>query len=229
MAGVLAATARMWVPELNVVMVIVTAIAVLLPGFAISQGLIELVGKHVTSGLANLMSGIVYLVKQIAGAWLGVGMMSMLLSVPAATAGTPIDARWLWLFMPLLIIALCLCFQTSRRDFFAACVGCAVAYGGVLLGSAITGSNLGNLIGTIIAVMFANLWARKTGRPTSIVLLPAIILLVSGSIGFRGLASMATGQTALGEQQFLQMFIVALTIAAGILVGNTLSRPRVTL
>jgi len=77
--------------------------------------------------------------------------------------------------------------------------------------------------------MFANLWARKTGRPTSIVLLPAIILLVSGSIGFRGLASMATGQMALGEQQFLQMFIVALTIAAGILVGNTISRPKVTL
>ena len=228
-AGVLASAARMWVPELNVVMVIVTAIAVLLPGFTISVGLIELVGKHVTSGLANLMSGIVYLVKQIAGAWLGVGMMSMLLSVPAATAGTPIDAQWLWLFMPLLIIALCLCFQTSRRDFLAACVGCAVAYGGVLLGSAITGSNLGNLIGTIIAVMFANLWARKTGRPTSIVLLPAIILLVSGSIGFRGLASMATGQMALGEQQFLQMFIVALTIAAGILVGNTISRPKVTL
>ena len=201
----------------------------LLPGFTISLGLIELVGKHVMSGLANLMSGIVYRVKQIAGAWLGVGMMSMLLSVPAATAGTPIDAQWLWLFMPLLIIALCLCFQTSRRDFLAACVGVAVAYGGVLLGSAITGSNLGNLIGTIIAVMFANLWARNTGRPTSIVLLPAIILLVSGSIGFRGLASMATGQTALGEQQFLQMFIVALTIAAGILVGNTISRPKVTL
>ncbi len=57
-AGVLAATARMWVPELNVVMVIVAAVAVLLPGYTISQGLIELVGKHVTSGSANLMSGI---------------------------------------------------------------------------------------------------------------------------------------------------------------------------
>ena len=99
-AGVLAATARIWVPELNVVMVIVAAIAVLQPGYTISQGLIELVGKHVTSGWANLMSGIVCLVKQISGAWLGVGIMSMLLSAPAATAGTPIDAQWLWLFMP---------------------------------------------------------------------------------------------------------------------------------
>ncbi|MGB5705567.1 MAG: threonine/serine exporter family protein, partial [Arenicellales bacterium] len=162
-------------------------------------------------------------------AWLGVGMMSMLFSVPAATAGTPIDAQWLWLFMPPLILGLCVIFQTPRRDFLAACFGCAIAYGGILLGSVIAGGNLGNLIGTIIAVVFANLWAGKTGRPTSIVLLPAIILLVSGSIGFRGLASMAAGQTAIGEQQFLQMFVVALTIAAGLLVGNTISRPKNTL
>lgn len=91
------------------------------------------------------------------------------------------------------------------------------------------GANLGNLFGTILAVVFANLWAAKTRRPTSIVLLPAIVLLVSGSIGFRGLAAMATGNVATGEQQFIQMFIVALTIAAGLLVGNTIVRPRGTL
>ena len=78
-------------------------------------------------------------------------------------------------------------------------------------------------------MVFANLWARKTRRPTSIVLLPAIVLLVSGSIGFRGLAAISAGQVATGEQQFLQMFVVALTIAAGLLVGNTIVRPKATL
>ncbi|MGB5527992.1 MAG: hypothetical protein WBN79_14090, partial [Gemmatimonadota bacterium] len=58
---------------------------------------------------------------------------------------------------------------------------------------------------------------------------PSIILLVSGSIGFRGLAAMAAGQTAMGEQQLLQMFVVALTIAAGLLVGNTILRPTASL
>jgi hypothetical protein len=40
---------------------------------------------------------------------------------------------------------------------------------------------------------------------------------------------MATGNVATGEQQFIQMFVVALTIAAGLLVGNTIVRPRGTL
>ena len=131
--------------------------------------------------------------------------------------------------MPLLIVGLCVVFQTAPRDFFWAIFGCTIAYGGILLGSAIAGGNLGNLFGTIIAVVFANLWARNTGRPTSIVLLPAIVLLVSGSIGFRGLAAVAAGQVAAGEQQFAQMFVVALTIGAGLLVGNTIIPPKATL
>jgi len=225
----LATTARLWFPELNVVMVVVAAIAVLLPGYSISLGLIELVSQHVVSGTANLMSGLVYLAKQFIGAWLGAGLASILLPVHAAPAGTPAGQQWLWLFMPLIIFSLCIIFQTLRRDLLPAAFGCAVAYGGTLLGSALVGGNLGNLLGTIVAVVFANLWARKTRRPTSIVLVPAIVLLVSGSIGFRGMAALAAGQTAVGGQQFLQMFVVALTIAAGLLIGNTITKPEATL
>ncbi len=231
-AFVVAATAaatKIWVPELNLVLVTLAAIVVLIPGYSISLGIIEIVSRHVVSGSANLTSGLVYLAKQFAGAWLGVGLAGAFFAIPTAAAGAPVDARWLWLFMPLLIGGLCVVFQTSRRDLFAASLGCVIAYGGILLGSAMVGGNLGNLIGTVVAVVFANLWAAKTRRPTSIVLLPAIILLVSGSIGFRGLAAIAAGQSAVGQQEFLQMFVVALTIAAGLLVGNTIVRPKATL
>jgi hypothetical protein len=40
---------------------------------------------------------------------------------------------------------------------------------------------------------------------------------------------MAAGQVATGEQQFVQMFVVALTMAAGLLVGNTIVKPKATL
>ncbi|MCB9105492.1 MAG: threonine/serine exporter family protein [Anaerolineales bacterium] len=225
----LVTVAKIWIPELNIVFITLAAVAVLLPGYSISLGIIELVTQQVISGTMNLMSGFVYLVKQIAGAWLGVGLVSIFFTIPTTSAGTTVNRTWLWLFMPLLIIGLCVIFQTARRDFLWACVACAIAYGGIVLGSFIVNANLGNFLGTILAVVFANLWARQTKRPISIVLLPAIILLVSGSIGFRGLAAIAEGKTDVGVQQFSQMFIVALTIAAGLLVGNTVVRPKVTL
>jgi uncharacterized membrane protein YjjP (DUF1212 family) len=227
-AGVLAASAKVALPEINGLLVTLSAILVLIPGYSITVGVVELVGRRVVSGTANLMNGLVYLVKQFAGAWLGVGIVRLFWSIQTAQ-GSPLASEWLWLFMPLLIIGLCVVFQTAPRDFFWAVFGCAIAYGAILLGDAIAGGNLGNLFGTIVAVVFANLWARETGRPTSIVLLPAIVLLVSGSIGFRGLAAVASGQVTTGEHQVIQMFVVALTIAAGLLVGNTIVRPKITL
>jgi uncharacterized membrane protein YjjP (DUF1212 family) len=229
MAGALATVTKIFLPELNIVLVTLAAILILIPGYSISVGIIELISAHVLSGIENLMNGLVYLVKQFAGAWLGVGLVKLCYPVPAMAAGSPVSSGLLWVTMPLMIAGLCIVFQTGPKDFIWACLSCLIAYGGVLFGSAVTGANLGNLTGTIATVVFANLWAAQTGRPTSTVLLPAIVLLVSGSIGFRGLAAMASGQIGTGEHQFVQMFLVALTIGAGLLVGNTIVRPKITL
>jgi len=201
-------------------------VAIILPGYTISLGAGELVAQHIVSGTANLMNGLVCLVKQIAGGWLGVVTTSFVVSGTATGTTTPVDPVWVQLLFPLLLVGLCLAFQVSRRDLPWAVLVSGIAYLGIMAGSSILDANLGNLVGTIIAVVIANLWARQTGRPTSIVLIPAIVMLVSGSIGFRGLASMAGGDLLLGAQQFLQMFVVAMTIVAGIVVGYTIVRPE---
>jgi uncharacterized membrane protein YjjP (DUF1212 family) len=227
--GALAATTKVVVPELNLVLVTVSAVAVLLPGYTISLGIVELVNHYTVSGVANLIDGLVYLLKQFLGAWLGVVVIGSIVTVPAAPGGTSVDPAWLWLFMPLVFVALAVIFQTTRRDFGWVVIGCAIAYAGMVLGSSLANDNLGTVLGTTLVVIYANLWARWTNRPETIALLPAIIVLVSGSIGFRGLAAIAEGQTAVGTQQFLQMFVVAVAIAAGLLIANTIIRPRVSL
>ena len=99
----------------------------------------------------------------------------------------------------------------------------------MLSSSQLVSADLGILFGATVASMFANLWARATKRPTSIVLIPALTILVSGSIGFRGLLTTATQQTDEGMQMFMQMFIVALAIAAGLLIANIIVRPKISL
>jgi uncharacterized membrane protein YjjB (DUF3815 family) len=214
------------VPDLNLVLVILSAVAIILPGFSISLGAGELVAQHVLSGVSNLINGLITLFKQIAGAVIGVGMARVLVTTVAAEPETPVDQMWLLLLFPLLLVGLGLAFQVSRKDLPWSVLVSGLAFLGVMAGSSLLDSNLGNLLGTIVAVVIANLWARKTGRPSSIVLIPAIVMLVSGTIGFRGLASMAEGELLLGVQQFLQMFIVAITILAGILIGFTIVRPE---
>jgi uncharacterized membrane protein YjjP (DUF1212 family) len=224
--GFLATLVKYWVPDLNLVLVILSAVAIILPGYSISLGAGELVAQHVLSGVSNLMSGLITLVKQIAGAVIGIGIASLLVTTVATEFETPVDQMWLLLLFPLLLVGLGLAFQVSRKDLPWSVLVSGLSFLGVMAGSSLLDSNLGNLLGTIVAIVIANLWARKTGRPSSIVLIPAIVMLVSGTIGFRGLASMAEGELLLGVQQFLQMFIVAITILAGILIGFTIVRPE---
>ena len=91
-----------------------------------------------------------------------------------------------------------------RRDLPWAARVCCIAYLGIMAGRSILDSNVGNLVGIIIAAVVANLRAGHTGRPTSIVLFPAIVMLVSGSIGFRGLAAMAEGSWWSAHSSFLR-------------------------
>jgi uncharacterized membrane protein YjjP (DUF1212 family) len=228
-AALLAVLIRQWIPDLNLVLVILCAVAIILPGYTVSLGAGELVTQHVVSGLANLMRGLVCLVMQIAGAWLGIVAAGLVVPGPAAQVAAPVDHLWVQLLFPVLLVGLCLAFQVSHRDLPWAFLVSGLAYMGIMAGASMMDASFGNLLGTVVAVVFANLWSRQTGRPTSIVLIPAIVMLVSGSIGFRGLASMALGDVQLGLQQFSQMFVVALTIVTGIMIGYTIIRPEPTL
>lgn len=215
---------KYYIPELNTVLVTLCAIIILIPGYSVSTGIAELTNNHVVSGWANLINGLVYLLKQFSGAWLGFALAALLITVPSATT-TSIDSAWLWLFVPVLFLSLPIAFQTSSKDFIWALISCAVAYAGVVYGSMLLSSNLGNLLGAIFAGVFANAWEWKTKRPGSIVLVPALMVLVSGSIGFRGLMASAEGETA-GLSEFLDMFIIAITLTAGFLIANTLVKPK---
>jgi len=224
--GFLAGLTKHWVPDLNLVLVILCGVIMLLPGYAISLGTGELVTKHVKSGLYNLKGGLIALFKQLAGAIIGVRLASVFVTIGVAAPQAPVEPKWIILFFPLLLIGLALAFQVPRRDLLWSVLVSAIAYLGVLGGSSIMNANLGNLLGTILAVIVGNFWSRKTGRPASIVVIPAILLLVGGTIGFRGLATMASGNMVLGLEQFFQMFIVALTIMVGILTGYFIMKPK---
>jgi uncharacterized membrane protein YjjP (DUF1212 family) len=226
--GILSELLHSALPGTQPYLVTLSAIIYLIPGFSVSMGVIELMTKHVVSGLTNLMNGLICLVLLFAGAWVGISLVEALVPVQA-TQGVPVGHGITWLFAMMLASGLCIVFQTPLRDLAWALAGCAIAYAGIVAGGALFANNLGNLLGTAGAILFANIWSDRTNRPASIVMIPAVVFLVSGSIGFRGLVAMSYGNTALGLQQFFHMFVVASTIALGLVVGNTLYRPRISL
>ena len=228
-AGSCAATVKLWLPELNHIIVILAAIVALIPGFIISAGIVEIVENYILAGLARLFGGLVYLIKQFTGAWLGISFISLFGTLELNTILASTSTPTILLYIACLIVGLCFAYQTLLKDCIWVLINCSLAYSIVLSSSQLVSADLGILFGATVASMFANLWARATKRPTSIVLIPALTILVSGSIGFRGLLTAATQQTDQGMQMFMQMFIVALAIAAGLLIANIIVRPKISL
>ena len=231
--GVLVAVARTIQPEINPIVSAVCAVIILVPGYAVSIGILELLTNRVVSGMANLMSGLLYLAKLIAGAWVGYALVTLVVPIPEVTAGQSVGILWLFIALVPMLAALCFAFQTPRRDVLATMVILGVAFVVLFLIEAVVPATAGVFLGTLLSaavgVVLANLWNRRTGRPTSIMMAPLAMLLVSGSIGFRGLAAITAGQTALGVEQFIQMFIVAIAVGFGLLMGNTIVQPKDTL
>lgn len=226
--GMLSALAGNILPGINVYLVTLSAIIYLIPGFSISVGIIELTTRHYLSGLTNLVNGLLSLALLFAGAWLGVALTGLLLPVHGAAAGA-VGPGWIWVFAMILAAGLCIAFQTPPSDLFWALACCAIACVGIVLGIHIQGNDLGNFLGTVMAMVFANVWSDRTNRPTSIVILPAFVFMVSGSIGFRGLVALSAGSTALGLAEFAHMFVVAITLAVALVVGNLIYKPKILL
>ena len=227
-SGILAALISISFPELQVYLITLSSVIYLVPGFTISNGVMELTYKYVLSGVINIVNGVVYLALLFAGAWIGITMVRYFFPVLFIPPDS-INPDLKWLSAMIMSAGLCLVFQTPKRDFLWAVAGCAIACGGIILGIAISSVNLGNFLGTVFAVVFANIWSAKTNRSASLVLLPAVVFLVSGSIGFRGFVDLSIGNTVLGQQELIHMFVVALSIAAGLIVGNSIYKSKITL
>jgi len=75
--------------------------------------------------------------------------------------------------------------------------GCVVGYIGSTYGTKLLGNGqLGVLLGAFSLGVLSNLYARMFDRPSQVVSVPAVLLLVPGGMGFRG----TVPRLALGRQ-----------------------------
>lgn len=73
---------------------------------------------------------------------------------------------------------------------------------------------------------FGNVYARLLRRPAAVTVVPGLLLLVPGSVGFRSFSLMLEEQTVVGLETAFTMMLVAISLAIGLLFGNVLVPPR---
>ena len=239
--------------HLHVELVVLAAVIIQVPGYGASLAVSELITNHITAGVGRLVQALVTLGLLVGGYWLATNLWDAWEEGNdsnddiGAALDDDDDALQIWdppdaipvlyqalVCAPILMLCLCIQFQISPQDVPWSFANLMLAYGTSYAAthSELSGGkkNLGVLLAAVAVTVYAQAWAKWKDRPRSIVITPALVILVSGSIGFRGLVSMTVeDDDEAGLAEFAQMFVVALLIMAGVLVGNLLLRAPTTL
>lgn len=216
---------------------ILAGIIVLLPGLVLTNAVRELAERHLASGTARLAGATMILLGLIFGVALGDRTAVLIFgSVPELA---PLALPW-WT-LGIAIVAAGASFVVILRaepgDTGWIVGACAISY--LLAGTSVrmAGPEIGLFVAALSDGLAAALWGRWRDRPQSVVLVPAILMLVPGSVGFRSLNSLLEQNVIAGVQTAFAMILAATALSAGLLVATSIgegwrrmkTRPRVAI
>lgn len=205
--------------------VTLAGLIVLVPGLTLTVAMSELATRNLVSGTTRLMAAIIVFLEMALGVALAERAVTAWLDSPAvATAALP----WWTELIALAVASLALValFQAQPRSAPVIVAACFLGFWGSRFGAWVLGPELGVWLGAFAVGVACNIYARALERPATVPLVPAILLLVPGSLGFRGVTSLFNHETLHGIEAIFSMFAVAAAIVTGLLVANAAVSPR---
>ena len=185
-ASVLANLLALWFPGSNPFVVSLCAVIVLVPGLALTLGIAELSAKIVISGITRLADGILVTLALVVGNAVGTSLINALWSVPAPADALTNPAWVTMLSIVLLMVGLAFVFQVRPPDVAWVILAGALAYAGVTIGGQL-GNWQGSFLGAFMLGFYASLYSLLLRRPSSVVMVPGIMILVPGVAAYFGL------------------------------------------
>ena len=199
-----------------------TGIVVLIPGLGMLVAMQELGTGHLVSGTARLTgTGLVFL---LLGFGIGLGQR-LAGSLALHSEPLPLPAWTLLPALPVVVFSFMIIFQ-SRLSNFGWTLAIGVAGWCVsILGSVALGPEAGAGLSALVLGAACNLYGRRARRPANVILLPALMLVLPGVLGFRSLTLLLHQQTLAGLEAGFHALFVSVSLMLGLLVANaTMSR-----
>lgn len=217
-------------PSINVPMVILSSIIAFIPGLSLTVGLSELAARHLISGTARVMDGIMVMFKLYFGAVLGLAFAQLIWGKVAFVPPINTPSWTSWIAVTTLSISLVILFKARKKDAPWGIISGYVAFGVSIWASNYLGVALGAFAGAFALGIYSNLFSRIMNLPSSIVRLLGLVVLVPGSKVYMGLDSVVAGQGIMASSDVgSQAFLIFMSLVAGIIFSNVIVPARKTL
>jgi uncharacterized membrane protein YjjP (DUF1212 family) len=227
-AAILAAVLEHVAGPLALSIVTVAGIIILVPGLMVTTAITELANRHLVAGTARLAGAFVQFVILAFGVALGTRIVAVLLGVPVREPLAPSPFGWPD-YAALLVapVALTILLRAPLKDAPSILLTCLLGYAGSRYGAASLGPGLGVFLGSLTVGLAGTAYAALRHRPTAVVRVPGILLLVPGSIGFAGVTALMENRMASGMETLIRMVLIAVALSAGLLVASVVRPARI--
>jgi len=207
---------------------VIAAMIILMPGLDLTVAITELSTGHLASGTARFAGAVVVLIKLSLGVVMATQLMQALgFADPAPMNPVVLPPAWFtWLALLISGLAFTVLFNAQLRDWLAVVIAAMLAFGVNFLAGQTFSPELGVFFAALIVAGISNAYGRVCNRPSSIMRLPGIILLVPGSLGYRSLTLLFSHNMADGLDAAVSVTVVLASLVGGLLLGNTLVAPR---
>jgi uncharacterized membrane protein YjjP (DUF1212 family) len=230
LVGYLALVAAYRFPHVSPQVLTLAGLIVLLPGLRLVVSMNELATGNLVAGTARLVDTAMTFLSLGFGVALGQRLASPMLdrallhSVPVALPG--------WTILPTLLLAAAafvVIFKARPMDLPWIFVACILGFYGTRHGAALLGAQFGVGLGAFALGLGSNLYTRITHRPSVVTLLPGLMVLVPGGLGFKGLEFIIQKQLVVGLDTAFQAVFVAIALLTGLLLAHAAVQPRTAL
>lgn len=204
-------------------------LVIMLPGLTFTVALTELSTRHLASGTARLSGALVIFLGLGFGLALGAKFGTFLgFSIQNLVGSHSLD--WLsraslppwteWVALLVAPLAFTVLLNAEARDAGSIVVACAAAYLTSRFAGASMGEELGAFLGAFVVSAGSNVLSRQFRRSSMVTVVPGLLILVPGSIGFRSVTSLLGQQVEAGVSTGFRVLIVGISLAAGLLAGT---------
>lgn len=214
------------VPGLNIGVIIISSLIIFMPGLFITIAIAEIATNNLVSGTARLTGGVMVLLKLTFGVFIGSKIASWFHYQPLEISAKIIPFWVAYLTLPITAFMSVINFKANPQDWKWVTLAGIYGYLCSKLGSHYLGTELGMFFGGACVGAMSNIFARFKDKPSSIFQWPGIILLVPGSVGYRGMSSLFERDVVGGLDTAFTMVTLAMALVVGVFFGNIMIKPR---
>lgn len=220
-ASALACFIHAWVMPIHYERTTLSALIVLVPGLYLTISINELATQNLASGSARLAGAMTTLLTLIFGVYMGYGLASSLTVIPPSIVPqTPTIWESFAVTLPIGL-SFAVLFRCRYRDIPWLLLSTLVAYGSLRVAGEFVRPFASVWIASVVTGVVSQTLSHRLRLPAAVMLMPGLILLVPGSLGFSGLTEiMLKEDLPNGIRLITTMLLTAVSIVAGLLLTD---------